>query len=112
MTGIPRTYQKLTVASGQTTSGVCDCTRFSLVGVYTPGELTSTSATLEASVDGSTWVTVMQVGGAAAESATVAASKYVPLTVQATNAIQRARIVCGSAEGADREFICVTRPLA
>jgi hypothetical protein len=112
MTGIPRDYQKLTVASGQTTSGVCDCTRFSLVGVYTPGELTSTSATLESSVDGSTWVTVMQVTGTEVESATVAASRYVPLSVQVMNGIQRARIVCGSAEGADREFICVTRPLA
>ena len=112
MNGIPRDYQVLSVATGETTSGVCDCTRFSLVGVYTPGELTSTSATLEASVDGSTWVTVMQVTGTEVESATVAASQYVPLSVQVMNGIQRARIVCGSAEGADREFNCVTRPLA
>jgi hypothetical protein len=108
---IPKDYQTATVASGETTSNVIDCTRYQLLGISTPAELTSTALTLEASVDGSTFVAVREVGGSSAASPTVAADYFLPLNPQVMAGIQYARIVCGSAEAADRDFRCVLRPV-
>lgn len=107
----PKDYQIATVASGETTSNVIDCTRYQLLAIVTPAELTSTSATLEASFNQSDWFAVREVGGASASSQTVAASQLVPLNPQVMAGIQYARIVCGSEEDADRDFRCVLRPV-
>lgn len=107
----PRSYQTVTVAAGQTTSETIDCTRYQLLGIFLPSTLDSTAASLQASIDNSTWVTVQEVGGAAAASLTVAASQFVPISPQVTAAIPFARIVCGSSESSARQFRCLLRPV-
>lgn len=68
----------------------------------TPSSLTSTSFTFQVSVDGSTWVNLYDVFGAQI-SITVAASRAFPLPLELFD-FAYARIVAGSAEGADRSI--------
>jgi hypothetical protein len=91
---------------------VIDCTRYQLVGIYTPGTLTSTAITFQASWDNSTFTSLMQKGGASAYSATVSTSDYVPLDVDVFCGPQYVKLVPGSSEASARTIVCVLRPVS
>lgn len=97
--------------SGTDASAAIDCTRYQLVGLYTPGTITSTALTFTASVDGSTYVPVRDVGGASAYSVTVAASYYVPLDPRVFAGAQYVKVVPGSSEASPRTVNTVQRPV-
>lgn len=104
-----RIYGSVTL-SGTDASAAIDCTRYSLAAIVTPGTITSTSLTFTASVDGSTYVAVREVGGAAAYSVTVAASQYVPLDPRVFAGAQYVKVVPGSSEASPRVCPVVLRP--
>jgi hypothetical protein len=109
---IPRSYATATIAASGTTSGTVDCTRYNIVGIYTPSALTGTSLTFTASADNSTFVTVLEVGGASTYSVTMAASRYIPLDPRVFHGIQNVKLVSGSTEASARDFVCVLRPVS
>lgn len=109
---IPRRYSTATIAASGTTSDTVDCTRNSLVAIITPSALTGTSLTFTASIDGSTFVAVREVGGASAYTVTMAASQYIPLDPRVFAGMQHVRLVSGSTEASARSISCVLRPLS
>jgi len=98
--------------SGTDASAAIDCTRYQLVGIYTPGTITSTAITFQASWDNSTFTTVMEVGGASAYSATVSTSDFVPLKVEVFCGAQYVKLVPSSSEASARTIVCVLRPVS
>jgi hypothetical protein len=106
-----RIYQSVTL-SGTDASAAIDCTRYQLVGFYTPGTLTSTAITFQASWDNSTFTTLMAKGGASTYSATVSTSDYVPLDVDVFCGPQYVKLVPGSSEASARTIVCVLRPVS
>jgi hypothetical protein len=82
-----------------------------LVAVQTPGTLTSTAMTFTGSTDGSTYVAVRAMDGAAAYSITVAASYYVPVDIRCFAGLAYIKCVAGSAEGGARVITLITRPV-
>jgi hypothetical protein len=106
-----RIYQSVTL-SGTDASAAIDCTRYQLVGFYTPGTLTSTAITFQASWDNSTFTTLMAKGGSSAYSATVSTSDYVPLDVDVFCGPQYVKLVPGSSEASARTIVCVLRPVS
>lgn len=109
---IPRLYTTATIAASATTSSAIDCTRYQLVGFYTPAALTGTAITFTASPDGSTFYTVKEVGGAATYSATVTTSSYYPVQPAVFAGAQHVKLVSGSTEAAARSIVCVLRPVS
>ena len=106
-----RIYQTVTL-SGTDASAAIDCTRYQLVGFYTPGTLTSTAITFQASWDNSTFVTLMAKAGSSAYSATVSTSDYCPLDVDVFFGPQYVKLVPGSSEASPRSIVCVLRPVS
>lgn len=98
--------------SGTNASAAIDCTRYQLVGFYTPGTITSTAVTFEASADNSTYVTVMEVGGAATYSVTVSTSDYIPLDPRVFAGAQYVKLVPGSSESSARTITYIQRPVS
>ena len=109
---IPRRYTTATIAASGTTSDAVDCTRNSIVGIYTPAALTGTALTFTSSSDNSTFVTVLEVGGAATYSVTMAASRYIPVDPRVFAGMQHVKLVSGSTEASARAFTCVLRPVS
>jgi glucose dehydrogenase len=109
---IPRLYATATIAASGTTSDAVDCTRNQFVGFYTPASLTGTAITFTASNDNSTYVTVLEVGGAATYSVTAAASRYIPLDPRVFAGAQYVKLVSGSTEASARSITCVLRPVS
>lgn len=109
---IPRNYQTATIAASGTTSSTVDCTRYQLVGFFTPAALTGTAITFTASPDNSTFYTVREVGGAAVKSETVTTGSYYPLDPRVFAGLQYVRLVSGSTEASARSIICVLRPVS
>jgi hypothetical protein len=106
-----RIYQTVSL-SGTDASAALDCTRYQLVGFYTPGTLTSTAITFQASWDNSTFTTLMAKGGSSAYSATVSTSDYCPLDVDVFCGPQYVKLVPGSSEASPRSIVCVLRPVS
>lgn len=106
-----RIYQTVTL-SGTNASAAVDCSRYQLVGFYTPGTLTSTAITFQASWDNSTFNTLMAKGGASAYSATVSTNDYCPLDVDVFCGVQYVKLVPGSSEASARSIVCVLRPVS
>ena len=98
--------------SGTDASSAIDCTRYQLVGFYTPGTITSTAITFQASADNSTYVTVMEVGGAATYSVTISTSDYIPLDPRVFAGAQYVKLVPGSSEGSARTITFIQRPVS
>lgn len=109
---IPRLYSSAVIAASGTTSGTVDCTRYQMVGIYTPSSLTGTALTFTGSADGSTFVTVLDVGGASTYSCTMAASRYIPVDPRVFAGLQHVRLVSGSSEASARTFTVVQRPVS
>jgi hypothetical protein len=109
---IPRLYATATIAASGTTSDAVDCTRYQLVGFYTPAALTGTAITFTASPDNSTFYTVKEVGGAATKSETVTTSSFYPLDPRVFAGLQYVKLVSGSSEASARSITCVLRPVS
>ena len=96
--------------SGTDPSAAIDCTRYQLGAIGTPGTLTSTSLSFQVSIDGTNYLTLMEVGGASAYTVTVSTSDFVPVNPQVFACAQYVKIVPGSSEGSARTITYVQRP--
>ena len=103
------TYQTATIANGQTTSDEQDLSSGrSIVGVITPGTLTSTTLTFSAAtVSGGTYTPVYDEGSQ--YSITVGTSRYVALKISVFAGVRYLKIVGGSSEGGTRTITLVMR---
>lgn len=81
-----------------------------VVGLITPGTLTGTAFTFQASADGTTYVAVYDKTGAA-YSVTVSTSRYILLPPADFAGIQYLKVVSGSTETGERVITVVTRPV-
>lgn len=104
-------YTAVVAASG-TTSGwiniLTDMTSAGLTSIITPATLTSTSLTLQVSLDGSTALTLYDFTGATFTIPCVA-NAWIALDPALFLAFPWVRIVTGSAEAAARSFTLVVR---
>jgi hypothetical protein len=98
----------ITIDSGQTISSVYNLNGNSLMGIFTPDTLTSSSFNIQGSVDNTTWGTLTSPAGTQLSfTASVNALVYfLPATTSSANYI---RIVGNSSEAADRSFTIVTK---
>ncbi len=96
--------------SGTDPSAAIDCTRYQLGAIGTPGTITSTSLSFQVSIDGTNYLTLMEVGGAAVYTVTVSSSDFVGLNPQVFACAQYVKIVPGSSEGSARTITYVQRP--
>ena len=109
---IPEVIQ-VTIAASGTTSDAVNLSGLQVVAIDTPAALTGTALTFAASTSlGGTYDAVQEVGGASAYSATMAASKWIPLNVSVFAGIPFLKIVSGSAEAATRTFNLICRPVS
>jgi hypothetical protein len=103
------------VANGGTESGWInigtdkDCN--GLVALVTPGTLTSTTLTMQASLDGSTALTHQNYLGATF-TVTCSANKWISIDPALYAGFPFVRIVTGAAEGADRTFTLIVREVS
>lgn len=106
-------YQTVTILSGQTTSDAIDLQGHTLCGFIIPAAITSTSMTMTMSQSFTgTYVTV-QDGEGADLSFAIAASKYIPVpNLALTTGLNNIKLVGGSAEGADRSIVIVSRTVS
>lgn len=103
----------VTIASGGTVSSALNLTTSGhcVVGLITPGTLTGTSFTFQASADGSTYNALYDKNGSQ-YSVTVSTSRYIYLPPADFAGIPYLKIVSGSTEsGGDRVITIVTRPV-
>jgi hypothetical protein len=78
--------------------------RLCLVGIFTPGALTSTAITIQVSHDGTNWVSVYAADGTAF-SMTAAASRYIAIPPSVSFGWGYIRLVGGTAEAGDRSIV-------
>jgi hypothetical protein len=108
-----RTYSaEITVPNGGTNTSIVDARGHILVAVSTPAVLTSTTATVQVSLDeGATWLAATDSDGSPI-TLTLAASRYVAVPVASLPAVNGyLRLVLGSAEAAARTLHLHLRPL-
>lgn len=108
--GVQPQTETVTIANNATASSVIDCRKQQLVGFYTPAALTGTTWSLQASYDGTNFFTVLDEGDS--YSKTMTASRYISVKPQLTAGIHYAKIVSGTAEGAERSLVVVKRPVS
>ena len=106
-----RFTQTATIANGGTTSGALDLLSETLLGIFVPSSFTGTALTFQVAtaVDG-TYVTLTNEDGSD-YSVTVAASKFVAVDPQIFAGVRFAKLVSGSAEGAERTLTLATRAI-
>lgn len=93
-----------TIASGQTTSLAIQILGSCLESIqWDPSAMTSTTATIQGSFDGTNFFPIVAIGGAA-DSITVAAAKITYINPQITRVVQWIKIVGGSTEAALRNL--------
>lgn len=93
------------ISSSTTVSEAVGTNGLRLVGVITPATINSTALTFQGSVDDSTYVPIHAVGGGA-YTVTVAASRFTAVD-PAQFGVNYLKVVCGSAELADRNITLV-----
>jgi len=82
-----------------------------LCGIVTPSVLTGTTLSFMVSIDGVSYYSLVGVDGVAV-SLTVGVDKFVRLNPSDFAGIEYLKLVSGSAEAADREFVLVYRSIA
>jgi hypothetical protein len=97
--------------SGTDPSGVIDCTRYQLAAIATPATITSTAITFQASLDGTTFVSLRAVDNTGAYSLPVAAEQFIPVDLRVFAGAQYIKMVPGSSEGSPRTVRYVLRPV-
>lgn len=100
-----------TISSGSLSS-IVDCTKYQLVGIYTPVALTGTSLTFSGSTDGTNFFTIANVDGSGIYTVTINAERYIPLDVRVFAGLQYVRLISNANELASRNFICIQRPVS
>lgn len=102
-----------TIANGGTTSGSVDLTNTCLLAFIAPAAWTTSALKIQGSADNSNWSDIIGSDGVAASvySAITAAAAY-SIDVAAMLPYRYIRFVAGSAQGAERVFTVITRPLA
>lgn len=109
------TQYTATVAASGTTSGwiniLADSGSAGLTSIITPSALTSTSLTLQASLDGSTALTIYDFTGSTFTIPCVA-NAWIALDPALFLAFPWVRIVAGSSEAASRDFKLVVREVS
>ena len=102
-----------TIAASGTTSGAINLSGLQVVAIDMPAALTGTTMTFTASttLDG-TYDGVQEIGGAAAYSITIAASKWVGVDIRVFAGIPFLKLVSGSTEAAARTFNVICRPVS
>lgn len=103
-------YIDTTIASSGTDSQAIDLFGMNMVGILFPSEMTGTSMTFKASVDGSNYYTCYDSAGSAV-SLTVTADGYVLLTPSDFAGVRYIKLVSGSSEGAERTIKVIMRVL-
>ena len=102
----------VTIANNaQTSSAAALGGGLQLVAVQLPAALTSTAMTFTGSTDGSTYVAVYAMDGAAAYSITVGVDRIVPVDIRCFAGLAYVKAVAGSAEGGARIITLITRPV-
>lgn len=101
---------EVVVANGGTESTSIDLNGHVLIGVDVPGTVTSTTAELQTSLDGSTWKPVYDREGNKYTLA-LSATRYIALPPGDIAGLPNVRLKTGSAEGAARTFKLVARKL-
>lgn len=117
--GATRSTVTATIANGASVSGTVDLTSTALLGFIAPAAWTTAALNIEVSADGSTWATVVYDGSGTAVSswsALVAGAAYAVDTVSMLP-FRYARFRSGTSgspvnQGAQRDFVVITRPLA
>ena len=100
-----------TIASSGTTSGTIALAGTSPVGVYLPAAFTGTTLTFTAcSTAAGTFVAILDDAGGTL-TRTVAQGRFLPLDPALFAGVAFLKIVSGSAEGAARDLIVVSRPV-
>lgn len=99
----------VTIANGATVSGAADLAGATVLAVRTPAALTGTAMTFQVSDDGVTYVPLYNDG--TLYSITVATSRGIPVNKALFEPWDYVKAVSGSAEGADRSIVLVTRAL-
>ncbi len=107
------TTYNVTVANGGTQSGAVNLLNdqspfYGLVGIVTPSALTSTTITIQPSLDGSTFLTHADYTGTS-YTIPIGTNRWIALDPAMFAGFPWVRIVTGSAEGADRTFKLVVR---
>lgn len=97
-----------TIASSGTTSNAIFIGGDSLVGIILPAAITSTTLAIHASHDGTTYNAMYDTAGNAV-SLTIAASQHLHLAPATFSSANYIKLVCGSAEGAEREIQVIFR---
>lgn len=96
------------IANGASASAELDCYGGQLMGVILPSAMTGTTIGLQVSdQSGGTYVALKD--GASDLALTSAASKYIYFDPKYTEGIRFAKIVSGSAEGAQRSLIALLK---
>lgn len=102
----------VTIDNGATVSSAIELARDERpVMIQTPAALTGTAITFQASIDGTTYVPVYEVGGTNAYSVTVSTSRAVALDHRVFAAVNYLKLVSGSAEAAARIIKVLIRPV-
>jgi hypothetical protein len=100
---LPETGYKVTIANGQTVSGLLDLKGVVLQGVFTPSALTGTVLKFQASRDGAAFVSVRKSDGTE-YTITVAPDRYTPVDPALFAGIRYLKVVSGSTEGGSRDL--------
>ena len=103
----------VTIASGQTKSAGVDLGKGNrLMGLQLPSAMTGASMSFEASLDGTAYVPVYDIGGGSVHSITIGTSRYIPLDPRVFASVQYVRLVSASSEAADRSMKIAVRGVA
>ena len=108
-----------TIPNGASVSGAVDCNKRAIVGFVAPAAWTTAALTIEASVDGTNWITSIfdSTGTAAGSFSAITASAGYAVDLVSLVPWQSIRIRSGTSaspvnQGADRVFKVVQRLLA
>lgn len=96
----------VTIANGQSLSGILTLKGLSLVGILLPAAFTGTALTFEMSVDGTNFFVVKTTTSGTSLSYTVAQGTYAAIDPKDFAGINYLKIQSGSTEAGARTLIC------
>ena len=105
------------IAAAGTESAAVDLSSFTpddgrLCGVRFPATIVGSAMTFKASLDGTNYVTVKEVGGAANYSITMTASSYIPIDPRVFAGVSYIKVVSNVAETTGLTVDLAIRPLS
>lgn len=114
MTPIIRRTASVTIANGGTTSTVTDLGEAALLGFIAPAAWTAATLQIEVSLDNIAWSTAVfdSTGTAAGLYASITANAAYAVDITSLLPYRYVRLTAGGAQGAERIFKLIIRPLA